>query len=43
MDATGSVKGPIGLAMILFASVVPLSIAFRYFKSGAFVASKGNV
>jgi MFS family permease len=31
-DATGKAQGPIWLAIILFALVVPLSIAFQYFK-----------
>ena len=33
LDATGSTQGPIWLAIILFASVVPLAIAFQHFKS----------
>lgn len=33
LDATGSTQGPIWLAIILFASVVPLTIAFQYFKT----------
>lgn len=33
LDATGSAQGPIWLAVILFALVVPLSIAFAYFKN----------
>lgn len=32
LDTTGRANGPIWLAMILFALVVPLSIAFQYFK-----------
>jgi MFS family permease len=32
LDATGSTQGPIWLAIILFASVVPLAIAFQHFK-----------
>jgi cyanate permease len=31
-DATGNFQGPIWLAIILFALVVPLSITFQYFK-----------
>jgi len=31
-DTTGNVQGPIWLAIILFAAVVPLGIAFQYFK-----------
>ena len=33
LDTTGSTRGPIWLAIILFASVVPLAIAFQHFKS----------
>ncbi len=33
LDATGSTRGPIWLAIILFASVVPFALAFQYFKS----------
>lgn len=33
LDATGSTQGPIWLAIILFASVVPLAIAFQHFKT----------
>lgn len=36
LDATGNVQGPIWLAIILFASVVPLALAFQYFKSAPF-------
>lgn len=32
LDATGNVQGPIWLAIILFASVVPLSLVFQYSK-----------
>ncbi|MFT6076377.1 MAG: MFS family permease [Yoonia sp.] len=32
LDATGSTRGPIWLAIILFASVVPLAFAFQHFK-----------
>ncbi len=32
LDATDSTRGPIWLAIILFASVVPLAIAFQHFK-----------
>ncbi|MEO9575715.1 MAG: MFS transporter [Tateyamaria sp.] len=35
LDATGQPRGPIWLAMILFASVVPLAFAFKYVKAGA--------
>ncbi len=34
LDATGETTGPIWLAMALFALVVPLSLAFQFFKSG---------
>lgn len=33
LDATDSTRGPIWLAIILFASVVPLGLAFQYFKN----------
>lgn len=33
LDATGSTQGPILLAIILFASVVPFAIAFQHFKT----------
>jgi len=33
LDGTGNVQGPLWLAIILFAVVVPLGIAFQYFKS----------
>ena len=33
LDATGNARGALWLAMILFATVVPLGIAFQYFKS----------
>jgi predicted MFS family arabinose efflux permease len=32
LDATGNVQNPLLLAIILFATVVPLGIAFQYFK-----------
>lgn len=35
LDATGQPQGPIWLAMILFASVVPFAIAFKYVKAGS--------
>lgn len=34
LDATGQPEGPIWLAMILFASVVPFAVAFKSIKSG---------
>jgi MFS family permease len=34
-DATGQPQGPIWLAMILFASVVPLAVAFKFVKAGS--------
>lgn len=40
LDTTGSAKGPLWLAVLLFACVVPLSFAFQYFKSKQFVANK---
>ena len=33
LDATGNAQGPIRLAILLFASVVPLGFAFQYFRS----------
>ncbi|MEO1023947.1 MAG: MFS transporter [Pseudomonadota bacterium] len=33
LDATGNAQGPIWLAIVLFASVVPLGLAFQYFRS----------
>ena len=33
LDATGKAQGPIWLAIVLFASVIPLGIAFQYFRS----------
>lgn len=33
LDATSSTQGPIWLAIVLFASVVPLAVAFQYFKN----------
>jgi MFS family permease len=33
LDATGQPQGPIWLAMILFASVVPFAVAFKFFKA----------
>ena len=35
LDATGQPQGPIWLAMILFASVVPCAFAFKFFKADA--------
>ncbi len=32
LDATGNPQGPLWLAMILFAVVVPLGIAFQFLK-----------
>lgn len=33
LDATGNAQGPLWLAIILFAAVVPFGIAFQYFKN----------
>lgn len=33
LDATGNVQGPMWLAIILFAAVVPLGLAFQYIKN----------
>jgi MFS family permease len=35
LDATGQPQGPIWLAMILFACIVPLAIAFKVLKTGS--------
>ncbi|MGZ2258102.1 MFS transporter [Roseobacter sp. A03A-229] len=35
LDATGQPQGPIWLAMILYASVVPFAVAFKYVKVGS--------
>ncbi|WP_425039663.1 CynX/NimT family MFS transporter [Primorskyibacter sp. S187A] len=34
LDATGNAQGPMWLAMLLFAAVVPLGLAFNYIKRG---------
>jgi MFS family permease len=39
LDATGNVQGPIWVAIVLFGSVVPLGIAFQFFK-GALVVGQ---
>lgn len=36
LDATGNAQGPIWLAIILFASVIPLALMFQYFRSAPF-------
>ena len=33
LDATGKAQGPIWLAIVLFALVIPLGLAFQYFRS----------
>ena len=33
LDATGNVQVPIGLAILLFAAVVPLGFAFQYIRN----------
>jgi MFS family permease len=43
LDTTGSTQGPIYLAMVLFALVVPISIAFQYFKTGPLAANGGEI
>ena len=35
LDTTGQAQGPIWLAMILFASVVPFAVAFQFYKAGS--------
>ena len=43
LDATGSAQGPIWLAMLLFASVVPLAMAFQYFKGASLLSNAKEV
>jgi len=43
LDVTGSAQGPIWLAMILYALVVPLAFAFQYFKTGSSLAVRREV
>jgi predicted MFS family arabinose efflux permease len=43
LDATGKPQGPLWLAMILFAAVVPLGIAFQFFKDAPMMGQEGKV
>ncbi len=43
LDVTGNPQGPLWLAMILFAMVVPLSIAFQFFKGTPKIEQERNV
>jgi len=43
LDATGDAQGPMWLAIILFATVVPLGIAFQYIKAGPRVGMERKV
>jgi predicted MFS family arabinose efflux permease len=43
LDATGSAQGPIWLAMLLFASVVPLAMAFQHFKGASLLSNAKEV
>lgn len=43
LDATGHPQGPLWLAMILFAVVVPLGIAFQFFKCAPVTGQEGKV
>lgn len=43
LDATGNPQGPLWLAMILFAVVVPLGIAFQFLKYAPVTGQEGKV
>lgn len=43
LDATGNAQGPIWLAIVLFALVVPLALAFQYFKAAPLVGPEKRV
>lgn len=43
LDATGNPQGPLYLAMILFAVVVPLGIAFQFFKGAPMMIQERKV
>lgn len=43
LDATGNLQGPLWLAMILFAAVVPLGIAFQFFKGAPMMGQERKV
>ncbi len=43
LDATGNARGPLWLAMILFATVVPLGIAFQFLKGAPLTGQEKTV
>ena len=43
LDATGDAQGPLWLAIILFATVIPLGIAFQIFKATPAAVQKRTV
>ena len=43
LDTTGNPQGPLYLAMILFAVVVPLGIAFQFFKDAPMMGQEREV
>ena len=43
LDATGNSHGPLWLAMVLFAAVVPLGIAFQFFKGAPVMCQERKV
>ncbi|MTI42465.1 putative MFS family arabinose efflux permease [Roseibium hamelinense] len=43
LDATGNVQGPIWLAIVMFAAVIPLGLAFQYFKGLPFAGLERKV
>ncbi|AEI94770.1 CynX/NimT family MFS transporter [Roseobacter litoralis] len=43
LDATGNAQGPMWLAMVLFATVVPLGIAFQFFKGAPMMGQERKV
>jgi hypothetical protein len=43
LDATGNPQGPLWLAMILFAVVVPLGFAYQFFKAAPEIGQERKV
>ncbi len=43
LDATGQPQGPIWLAIVLFASVIPFAVAFNFFKEGPNMVTKKTI
>ena len=43
LDATGNPQGPLWLTMILFAAVVPLGMAFQFFKGATVIGKERKV